>query len=442
MGKSHEPELILLSDLHLGAERGQGLFRADSELAAFLQWIAEETGPARVVIAGDFLDFLVPLEGEETVPAFDLPGAAARAVAIVENHPEVFDALARLARSPRHELWILNGNHDPELLFPDVREVLDHRIGVGSPVSSVRWRTEGQAVGFQVGPARVLVAHGDCFDDWNRIEHGHLRTAVNRLSYGFSNPDEHGYEPPLGTRLVVEHVLRLRSRYPWVDALKPEREAVFPILYQFLSFDEKKAFRGAIWGALRSVLESFWGRLVRKSSSARLLRGTEDGSPKARLQFWLQEEETLVRSSEDPGKDLIPRLRRAAAEDGFFDLSALDSCARWVPLFLGHGADLVVLGHTHAAKALPMEKGLYLNSGTWGRLLTLPESSAPDKEWQRFIADLRAGRDLGEARPAWVHVEREARGTRASLMGWKDGVVERQASFQFEVEDRLWQRET
>ncbi|HYU34835.1 MAG TPA: metallophosphoesterase [Thermoanaerobaculia bacterium] len=441
MGDSDVPELILLSDLHLGAERGRGLFRADSELAAFLRWIAENTGPTRVVIAGDFLDFLVPREGEETVPAFDPHGAAARAAAIVECHPEVFDALALLARSPRHELWILNGNHDPELLFPDVREVLDHRLGVESPASSVRWRTEGEAVDFQVGPARVRVAHGDCFDDLNRIEYGRLRTAVNRLSYGFSRSDEHEYEPPLGTRLVVEHVLRLRSRYPWVDALKPEREAVFPILFQFLSFAEKRAFLGAIKSALLSLPESFWGKLVRKSSPARLVRGSEEGSPRARLRSWIQEEEKLVRSSEDLGKDLIPQLRRVSAEDGCSDLSAPDGCARWVPLFLERGVDLVVLGHTHTAKALPLEKGLYLNSGTWGRLLSLPQSAAPEENWQGFLADLHAGRDLGEPRPAWVRVEPDARGTRASLMGWERGEAVARASFQFEAESRLWQRE-
>ncbi|HBL27963.1 MAG TPA: hypothetical protein DD490_14080, partial [Acidobacteria bacterium] len=260
MDASDGPELILLSDLHLGAERGRGLFRADTELAAFLRWVAEETGPARVVIAGDFLDFLVPRDGEESVPAFDPHGAMARAGAIVEHHPEVFDGLARLVSSPRHELWILSGNHDPELLLPDVREVLHRRLGLNALASSIRWRTEGEAAGFQVGPARVLVAHGDCFDDVNRIEHGTLRTAVNRLSYGFSQPKEHEYEPPLGTRLVVEHVLGLRSRYPWVDALKPEREAVFPVLNQFLSFAEKKRFRKVLWEIFRSQWDSFWSR--------------------------------------------------------------------------------------------------------------------------------------------------------------------------------------
>ena len=430
-----------MSDLHLGAERDRGLFRADSELASFLRWVVEETGPARVVIAGDFLDFLVPREGEEAVPAFDPHGAAARAAAIVEHHPEVFDALARLVRSAQHELWILNGNHDPELLFPDVREVLDHRLGVASPGSTLHWRTEGEAVDFQVGPARARVAHGDCFDDWNRIEYGCLRTAVNRLSYGFSQPAEHEYRPPVGTRLVVEHLLRLRSPYPWVDALKPEREAVFPLLYQFLSFAEKKALLRMIGPVTKSLAESFWGSLARRSSPARLVRESEDDSPRARLRTWLREEETLVRSGDESANNLIPRLRRVSAEDRFFDLSTPDSCARWVPLFLERGADLVVLGHTHSAKAMALEKGLYLNTGTWGRLLPLPGSAAPEEEWQSFMADLRAGRDLGQARPTWVRAGVDARGTRASLMRWEGEAAEVQTTFQFELESRLWQRE-
>ncbi len=441
MGDCAEAELILLSDLHLGAERGRGLFRADSELAGFLRWIVEEVGPARVVIAGDFLDFLVPRDGEETVPSFDPCGAAARATAIVEHHPEVFDALAHLAHSPRHELWILNGNHDPELLFPDVREVLNHRLGVESLASSLRWRTEGEAVAFQVGPARVLVAHGDCFDDWNRIEYGQLRTAANRLSYGFSHPDEHEYKPPAGTRLVVEHLLRLRARYPWVDALKPEREAVFPILSQFLSFAEKRTFLGSLQDFLRSLPESLWSRMARKHSPARWVREGKENSPRERLRFWLQEEQQLVRSSGDLSRKLIPRLRRVSEEDGVFDPFAPDSSTRWVPLFLERsGADLVVLGHTHAAKALALEKGLYLNSGTWGRLLPLPGSAAPEEEWQGFLEDLHAGRDLGQARPTWVRVRPDAGGTCASLMRWEEGSAVHQASFLFDSENRHWQQ--
>lgn len=440
-------DLILFSDLHLAPERGRGLFRADTQLADFLRWIDEEAGPARVVIAGDFLDFLVPGEGEETVPAFDPKGAAARTSRIVENHPEAFDGLARLACSPRHELWILGGNHDPEMLFADVQETLERRLINRFRRSSLRLRVEGEAVRFRVGEAAVLVAHGDLFDNWNRIDHASLRRAANRLSFGFLSPKEHGYEPPLGTRLVVEFVLQLRDRYPWIDALKPEREAVFPILHQFLDPSERPAFRRLLKYALMNLGESFLSELVRRHSPSRLVRGEGERifSPRQRLERWLQEEGATVqapRPDDFPGS-LIRKLRQASAEDSYFHLFTPDASAQRVPLLFDLGADVVILGHTHSAKACILENGLYLNSGAWSRLLRLPESETTADEWQTFLAALHAGADLGQVRPTFVQVthEQNGRGTLAALMEWENESAITRALFGFTVPDRRWVRE-
>jgi UDP-2,3-diacylglucosamine pyrophosphatase LpxH len=430
-------DVLVLSDVHLAAERDRGLFRADGEMSSFLDWIIKDAGPARVVIAGDFLDFLVPMNGETTLAYFDPNGAHSRAAAIVEHHEEVFDALARLANSADHELWIASGNHDPELLFPDVREVIDRRTRKRSRATAVRWSVDGEAIRLRIGDASILITHGDAFDDWNRVDHGALRRAANRISYGFSRDAEWEYEPPSGTRVVIDHLLRLRSDYPWIDVLKPEREAVFPILHEFLDLGEHLKYRGLLASGIRMAAESFLHEAIRHSRPQTLIRGNRNkGALRDKLAQWLGREEAGISA------DLIENLRQVSDTDGYFDPSVPDDSAELLPHFFERGTDVLIAGHTHAAKAhLVGDRNLYLNTGTWARLLQLPSSRASNDTWTDFLAQLREGDDLGEARPTFASIRRRDGVTKASLMSWTNGTPKNNAAFRFVAGERRWVRE-
>lgn len=131
-------EVFVLSDLHMAAESKRGLLQADTELAECLNWISKETSKCMVILAGDVLDFLV-LNEDETVQSFDLANAESRCSAIIEHHPEVFDALAAFVQSPNHQLTIMGGNHDPELILPDVQSKLEIRISSDFRRPGIRW---------------------------------------------------------------------------------------------------------------------------------------------------------------------------------------------------------------------------------------------------------------------------------------------------------------
>jgi UDP-2,3-diacylglucosamine pyrophosphatase LpxH len=426
-------DIIVLSDVHLAAERDRGLFRADGEMSSFLDWIIRDAGPVRVVIAGDFLDFLVPRDGETTLAYFDPNGAHWRAASIVKHHEEVFDGLARLATSVDHELWIASGNHDPELLFPDVHAVVDRRTRSRGP--AVRWCVDGEAMRFRVGDASVLITHGDAFDDWNRINHGALRRAANRISYGFAKDSEWEYEPPVGTRLVIDYLISLRAKYPWVDVLKPEREAVFPILHEFLDVEEHWKYRGLLANAIKATTESWLYETIRRAHPETLVRGTEDESSlRQRLMRWLKRENSGI------SENLLEDLREVSDAGGYFDITVPDESVELLPHFYKRGVDLLVAGHTHAAKAhLVNDRNLYLNTGTWARLLRLPPSSASNEMWTDFLAQLREGHDLGESAPtfAWIRRCHDGR-TQASLMSWENGAATRIATFDFLAEEGRW----
>lgn len=430
-------DLIVLSDIHLSAERDRGLFRADAELAAFLGWIAEET-PARVILAGDVFDYLVPSDGETMIAPIDPAAALARTGVIVRHHDEVFDALTRLASSERHELWIMSGNHDPELLFSNVREALQKRM---TAARVLRWRTDGEAARVRIGDASILVMHGDVLDDWNRIDHATFLRDTNRVSYGFADATDHDYRPPTGTRIVLDYVLKLREAYPWLDVLKPEREAVFYLLSEFLSGRELWRYKGFLGRVVQNRTESWIGKWIRKHRPGTLVRAPRQGASRLeRFEQWLSGTGAADagRKQERDAK-VVSELRSIAAEDTYFDITAPDESSQLLPYFFDRGIDLIVAGHTHAAKAhLVGERNLYLNTGTWGRLLQLPASDASDETWSSFLGSLRRGEDLGSSRPTFARIRIENGSTVASLMAWEDGRAITQASYHFDTAQRSW----
>ena len=170
-----EREVIIASDLHLAAERKQGLFRADTELQQFFSWVLKEVPDSTIILAGDVFDYLIAEEKTNSAAAFfNLQEAPERTRFIIAHHEDVFEALAQLAQSPHHQLVILGGNHDPELACPAVQEVISARLSGSSSHPPIKWLVNGEAATLQVGAVRAVIEHGDMYDDWNRIDRDSL----------------------------------------------------------------------------------------------------------------------------------------------------------------------------------------------------------------------------------------------------------------------------
>jgi UDP-2,3-diacylglucosamine pyrophosphatase LpxH len=439
-------EIIVISDLHLAPERGTGLFQADQELAGFLRWLARPAARRiHVVVAGDLLDYLVPETQGERVEIFNPENAPRRARSIIDHHPEVFDALSEVAQSPDHRLLILGGNHDPEIILPDVQQVIEERLATAASQRPPQWLVNGEAARFSLGAARISIEHGDLFDDWNRIDRDKLRRALGRITRGF--PREHGFQAPPGSQLVVDFVNELRPRFPWVDYLKPEREAVIPILNQFLPLHRRIDLRRALEPWLRYQGNAFETLGLKMLSPVALIRGPAPATTRRqKLAGWLelQRQLALRHLREQKRRQLIERLREASAEDGYFDLEHLDETADECACLLDQGTDLLIQGHTHAAKAYKLgERGLYINAGTWVQLLALPACEASDGDWEVFLANLDACRQEDILRPTFVHVYVDSidNATRASLAEWCGMKPVTLARFLFDDDSHTWTRE-
>jgi UDP-2,3-diacylglucosamine pyrophosphatase LpxH len=245
--------LFVISDLHLGGRPdardakgnvtpGSQICNAYPELVAFIRWLTTQgadVAPAdlELVINGDLVDFLAD-DGEDdaslraqiwTANEDDVIRKLDRIVwrARVDLYDGVFQAL-RDFLAGGHRLTLLLGNHDVELALPAVRRHLTELLG-GEGVR-LKFIYDGEA--YAVGP--VLIEHGNRYDPWNAINHSTLRQERSMLSRGL-RPNEKErkdlyFVVPAGTYLVIHFMNRIKSRYRFIDLLKPETNAVVPLL--------------------------------------------------------------------------------------------------------------------------------------------------------------------------------------------------------------------
>jgi UDP-2,3-diacylglucosamine pyrophosphatase LpxH len=408
-------DVIVISDLHLSSEDPeQGLFGADEALEQFLLWVAAQTRPCTLVLNGDIVDFLF---------AASQPGLIAENLeqetdAIIERHRPVFAALGRVACSPLHSLVILSGNHDPELIFAAVRSRIESALTVNGQRPHVNWMVYGEALALGVGHARALIEHGDRLDPWNEIDREELNSTASLASRGLI--DYHKYAPPLGSKLVSEHLLRLRGDFPWVELLKPEREAMLPLLRFLTTLKQKVEHSDVIELYLQAEAKTRLTRLRQDRDPAIKYRKdvAEVNSIGSRIRGMAQA--ILDARRETKRAELIKQLQAASGADTFFNVSAPDGdYSEDLEFLLNNGADLLIHGHTHSAKAYPVGGGMYLNSGTWARMLKLPEADSGKAAWDKFLKSIEANSYQVLERPTYVRITLEAdETTTAAVHQW------------------------
>lgn len=417
-------ELIVLSDIHLGPEYGKGLFRADKELISCLNWILDKKKNCYVVLAGDIFDFLVLGEDENAKDFYNLDNIGQRMKNIIDNHPDVFNAFAGLANSPNHYLIFIGGNHDPEVAFPEVQFIVEKRLSNSSqPIT--RWTVHGESVSIKVGEAKVLIEHGNLFDKFNRVDHKTLRDVLSIKNRGFSVDGKGYYDPPFGSKLVIEYVNPIRKKYPWLDYLHPGREATYPIMREFTSIKQKTTFLPALRDAIWTISNDLYIK-VRQSwqPESKYRSSVEDN-----FLTWLNNEIEKQNRGDNRGwvfkaKDTELIMELISSWKDVSDFSLPDSAFDDVVLLLKLNTNLVITGHTHQAKIYPIEKGLYINTGTWGQLLETPHKDDSQEVWEKFINNLRAGSewiDDSSSRPTFAQVKfgSNTGETTASLIEWK-----------------------
>jgi UDP-2,3-diacylglucosamine pyrophosphatase LpxH len=411
-------ELHVISDLHLGGDKGFQIFNSGAEAGWLIDQLAAEPAEKRIalLINGDLVDFLA----EEDPRYFDPEGAVGklnRIATVDKSFQPVWDALRRFAQRKGRRLIINLGNHDVELALPWVRSRLLEILGDDDEAARGRIVLTFDGAGYlcRVGNATVLCVHGNEVDDWNVTDHETIRRIGRDVLHGL--PVER-WIPNAGTQLVIDVMNGLKRQYPFIDLLKPEAQGAVPTLLALAPAQRDKLL--AITGTARRLV---WDKVKR---SAGLLGATEEGAragkPPARpvaaafasdsrdqADILLRDAEERLRCGVSPmalidgdeqgtylggftalkklfqGQSRSEVLREALdklREDRSFDFQIEDDTFRSLDKKVGKEVDFVVAGHTHLERALKRKesRGFYFNTGTWVRLIRLEKPVLDDEQ--------------------------------------------------------------
>lgn len=415
-------ELYVISDLHLGGETGFQIFNQGATLAAFIRNLTGKPANRRVglVLNGDTVDFLAEAGNEYLDPS----GAVQKLRRILledSSFSGVFSALQEFVAASNRYLIVVLGNHDVELALPEVKEWL--LANISNTKQEARGRVsmcyDGAGFACDVGGKRVFCIHGNDVDTWNFVDQKQLRELALSLNFG-KTPSE--WDANAGTRLVIDVMNSIKRRFPIVDLLKPEVEAVVPFLlclkpdcYKevsrimtvaahlsrdailrsigFLSAEEeikdipvKKEevmsqfatryfdYDAAKFTSAASLISSAYESL----DAEKIRRGASDGTapPSSGGEQFLGPTD-YIRALFSKEKDKAENLRKALAknlqEDQTFSITHRDQTFIEIDKQAGSNVHFLVTGHTHLERAIARSAPgcYYYNSGTWIRLIQL-----------------------------------------------------------------------
>lgn len=400
-------QIHVVSDLHLGGDRGAEICNQGPALAALIDRLAAEPGRVALVINGDFVDFLA-----HDCPKgcyLDARRAAEKLGFVMDGFAAVFDALGRFVGTRDKQLTITLGNHDVEMALPEVQAALAARLGRAPTVITDRDGWDATVAGH-----KVHCEHGNDVDAWNVVPRPDLAALLGEIGRG----GEGRWTPNAGTRLVVDVMNGVKADYPWVDLLKPETVIVPGIL---LSLPERPAVELAAFarllpremfdgarlgtgflgdaGAFESdeaalaalLLAGGHGRGTAAAGEDLLAQATQDFTASRRavdladegfLGLFAAARFLYSMAREPTAEQLRAALARFLREDRTFDHHAEDDTFRAVDERAPEDATFVIAGHTHLRRMLPRKRvdGVYFNTGTWIRLIELGDAQLATAE--------------------------------------------------------------
>lgn len=319
--KGVERQIFIISDLHLGGEypspdhpasRGFRLCTHSDEIVRFVDALIQKAAngvQVELVLNGDTVDFLAerdPQSGVWSPFTGDSERAEAKLDAIVKRDRPVFDALRRFVENG-YRLVILLGNHDIELCLPQVRKTLRATLGIEGR-HDFEFIYDGEA--YFVGGA--LIEHGNRYDKFNEVDLDALRRYRSFLSRRQDIPEKYQFEPPAGSEMVTGVINPIKVDYPFVDLLKPEQEAVVPLLLalepgyrRYLGTVARLAYRTRRHGLEGPALPA-WGGDIRSESEGPSAIGGE--------MLAVEEPTTTAGDSEDKEEPLHAVLRKVLGQ--------------------------------------------------------------------------------------------------------------------------------
>jgi len=370
------------------------VFREAEALGWLIDFIRTvPSGNVALVLNGDVFDFLARPDASY----FD-HNAGAQVVALRKN-PEfrvVFDALSKFVATPQRRLIIAAGNHDIELALPSVQSALRRLLCRDDGAAGrLEFATDGTGYRCDVAGAPALFVHGNASDRWNVVDHDELS---RRVFQERADVPLEPWKPNAGTRLVIDVMNDIKSRFAFVDILKPETRPVLAILSALdeTVFDKLGKLapilaalalpRGRREGVLGADADPIEGRALRATTAPRAYEAEDSAQRRLRIEqmVWKRMDPMDVAGNADDSllfglgegraerraKARVSKLRESLIGwlegDRTFALDQPDATFEALPGAVDAGVN-VVAGHTHLARSIARRDSpsTYVNTGTW-----------------------------------------------------------------------------
>lgn len=402
-------ELHVISDLHIGGVSGFQIFNQGQRLAAFVRALpADPQRSVALVLGGDIVDFLA----EPNAAYWDPLGAVAKLQSIWEREEfrPILPALQDFLAIEKRTLVLILGNHDVELALPPVKDWFVEALCLGNAEARKRivFAMDGNGYRCSVGTRNVLCVHGNEVDSWNAVDYTSLNEQAGAL---VDNEPLPKWDANAGTRMVVDVINEVKTKFPIVDLLKPEFGAAAPVV---VSLDPGSLT--SIGKILRIVahIPKYTMRLEPGLFSAEAKVGHEARSTKHTMLAFaeehldhedenerqkskgffaraysalttnighdpieeVQELAESIQSWFDPERrpnQLRKHLRKTLVEDRSFDLEDPDEQFTLLDDAVSDQVHYLIAGHTHLERSIKrrFDGCYYFNSGTWTRLIQL-----------------------------------------------------------------------
>lgn len=370
-------KLAVISDLHIGDKGNVALsdFDRDAELVRLLdERLAVPGGPVSLVIAGDFIDFpqiLPELAAGSPADGFGTTEAESvrRVDRAIDCHTAVFAALARFL-DRGNQLLLLPGNHDIDLVFPDVMSRLRSTLGNPS-TQDFDLVHEGR------------LRHGRVY-----IEHGNQHSFDNRFDNWpvpiLNAPDgTRRLERCWGTLFLDLAYTEAKAIYPFINRVHPSWRCLQILLSdpinasvvgaRLLAFMLSKGKRRAWnWSLGAEAGDASSASVAELHELVGFLCPNVERSIRTKLTDDVTRLLPALRS-DPPGVSMSPRkadglLGRSDDEGGIED--AADR------LFASGLVDVAIFGHTHHHVLKPRRMGTrqcrVINTGSWTPVVKAP----------------------------------------------------------------------
>lgn len=427
-GNHVQRDYLILSDLHLGDGKQLEDFKQSTSFSRLIETNMYTSSIAgrrlEIVLNGDIIDFLQisPL-GDHT-----RTGAMSKLQVCIDHHYEFFQTLMRLIQQG-HYVTFVRGNHDFDLILPDVFMLLHQRLSAtATPSEQIRLVPELRTSGIH-------------------IEHGHQYDPPNWIDYRYPAQVDGNQEAqlhlPRGSQFVIDFVNKVEERYPFIDKIKGIQSA----LLLGLVIDFKRTIGiipvvlglSASYDALHVALEyarpkKSTGKSVAKGNNDELewnylvdcLRNVREEILQLSLVADADSLQDFATGKALPSAALPLKLKiyqyalKLLQPNRIEQADMLEEGANQVSLL--SGAEYVIMGHTHAAKHYKLASGAtYINTGTWVPRPILPDIRSTD-ELRTWLMDLVSGKDgcTYETDLTYVHISHNDSSVDVQLKSHKD----------------------